>query len=873
MKLITSHLGSDFDSLASMVAAAKLHEGAVMSFSGSACRNVREFVKRYRTRWNILTPRKVNLDEVTSLIVVDARSKSRIGAFSSLVGRPNVEIFVYDHHPPSSDDIPADHSLIESVGATTSIMVRLIMEKGIPVTSHEATLFAMGIYEDTGGMTFGATTREDFEMISRLREFGADLTLIPSHVEMSLDASERSLLDMLISNASQRYINGARVVLSFSTSKNYIEGLSLFVHRLRDYFDADVAIAVVSMVNSTYVVARSREEILDVSEFLEPLGGGGHPQAASATLRYRDPLELLKELEGKLERNIKPAVTVKDVMTSPVKAVDRETSVDDAYRAMIRYGHSALPVIREGEPVGVITRKDLDKARLHGFGLALVEEFMTEGVITIPLEASVAEAHHIMVIHNIGRLPVMEAGILSGILTRTDILRALYPASLPPEDRYMEPDLPWTEDISFQMKRTLSGKIIELLDRLGQRADKLHVNLYIVGGIVRDLLLGRPNVDLDLVVEGDAVKFIKSWAEDGCNVAVHSRYKTGTIVFPDDLKVDVATARREFYEYPVALPTVSSDSLKHDLYRRDFTVNAMAVCINRSSVGQLIDYFGGRRDLSLKSIRVLHNLSFVEDPTRVIRGIRIEERLGFSIEDNTLRLLNSCVRGGLLSLLSGFRLRSELELSFLEKDPHLFIKKMQERNVWEALFPGIRVGKESTLIVRRISFLLRRLKKNLPSFGKDLWLAFLAAILYDSSETVLYAVEDRLHLSQKERKCVQESILDTGSVEQDLGGSSVVSNSRIYHYLKNYVDTQILFWLAATNRFRVRRRIMLYLGRLHKVESMLTGRDILDMGYPEGPDIGNILEKLRDARLDGAVETREDEIEWVLQHFSKYKGE
>jgi len=130
-----------------------------------------------------------------------------------------------------------------------------------------------------------------------------------------------------------------------------------------------------------------------------------------------------------------------------------------------------------------------------------------------------------------------------------------------------------------------------------------------------------------------------------------------------------------------------------------------------------------------------------------------------------------------------------------------------------------------------------------------------------------------LHLSQKERKCVQESILDTGSVEQDLGGSSVVSNSRIYHYLKNHVYTQILFWLAATNRFRVRRRIMLYLGRLHKVESMLTGRDILDLGYPEGPDIGNILEKLRDARLDGAVETREDEIEWVLQHFSKYKGE
>nr|HPR90986.1 hypothetical protein [Synergistaceae bacterium] len=181
-----------------------------------------------------------------------------------------------------------------------------------------------------------------------------------------------------------------------------------------------------------------------------------------------------------------------------------------------------------------------------------------------------------------------------------------------------------------------------------------------------------------IVVEGDAIRFLKSFEKDGFRVSVHERYKTGTISFPGDVKVDIATARREFYEFPVAQPKVFSDSLKHDLYRRDFTVNAMAVSINQSTRGVLVDYFGGRMDLRRKKLKVLHNLSFVEDPTRVIRGVRLEQRLGLTMEDNTLRLIRSCIRGGLLVRLSGFRLRSELELSFREKFPWAAARRMGE---------------------------------------------------------------------------------------------------------------------------------------------------------------------------------------------------
>lgn len=867
LKVITTHIGADFDSLASMIAAAKLYKGAVPCFSGAAGRNVRDFLKRQTGRWEILTPRQVNMDEITTLIVVDARSPSRIADFAAILGRPGVTVHVYDHHPAVREDIKGDFVAIEPVGATTTILVERLIEKGIYFDPREATLFAMGVYEDTGGLTFGSTTERDIQVFSRLRALGADMTAIPAYIEMSLDPAERRIQDKLVENAREIYVHGAKIVISAMVANSYVEGLSLFVHRLRDYFDADVALVAVQMEKRTYVVARSREEILDVARFLAPFGGGGHPQAASVTLADTPPSEILAKLEERLLQTIEPAVTIKEVMTSPVLAVDPGSSVEDAYRIMIRYGHAALPVVEEGVLVGIITRKDLDKAKIHGLGQVAVGDFMTEGPITIRPEASVAEAHRIMVLNNIGRLPVVDESTLSGIVTRTDILRALYPRSLPSETRSIALQMPWTENISELLAQELKPWVLQLLVRLGERAESMGIRAYVVGGFVRDLLLGRPNEDLDIVIEGDALTFIKSWEADGCHVAVHQRFKTGTIVFPGGRKVDVATARREFYEYPVAQPKVLSDSLKHDLYRRDFSVNAMAVSINRSLWGTLIDYFGGRRDLQKKSLRVLHNLSFVEDPTRVIRGVRLEQRLGFRLEENTLRLLKNSIRGGLVSLLSGVRLRSELELVFTEKAPHDIVRRFRTLGFWKALFRGVNPGPSSIRTMRRITVFRRRLARDLPEMGKYAWLAFLCALICEANEEDQLAALDRLHLNPRERKIVEEGVINLGSVENTLGERGEKTSSFIFDYLNDVHPVTAIYWAAATERWRARRRILLYLTRLRKIEPMLEGRDLLDMGYKEGPMIGKMLRMLRMARLDGLVETREDEIEWVLGRF------
>lgn len=867
MKVITTHIGADFDSIASMIAAAKLYKGAVPCFSGAAGRNVRDFLKRQAGRWEILTPRQINLDEITTLVVVDARSPSRIADFAAILGRQGLTVHVYDHHPPVQRDISADFSVIEPVGATTTILVERLLEKQIDFDTLEATLFAMGIYEDTGGLTFGSTTERDIQVFSRLRSMGADMTAIPAYIEMSLDPAERRIQDKLVENAREKFVHGAKVVLSEMTTNSYVEGLSLFVHRLRDYFDADVALVAVQMEKRTYVVARSREEILDVAKFLAPLGGGGHPQAASVTLTGLSPSVIIERLEKRLLQTIEPSITVGEVMTSPVLAVDPGASVEDAYRIMIRYGHAALPVVDSGTLTGIITRKDLDKAKIHGLGHVAVCDFMTESPITTQPEASVAEAHRIMVLNNIGRLPVLDRMILTGIVTRTDILRALYPKSLPSEIRSVTPRMPWTEDVSELLSQELKPWVTQLLRRLGDRAESMGVKAYVVGGFVRDLILGRANEDLDIVIEGDALSFLRSWEADGCHVAVHQRFKTGTIVFPGGRKIDVATARREFYEYPVAQPCVSSDSLKHDLYRRDFSVNAMAVSINRSNWGMLVDYFGGRRDLQKKILRVLHNLSFVEDPTRVIRGVRLEQRLGFSLEENTLRLLQNCIRGGLVSLLSGVRLRSELELVFSEKAPHDIVRRFRTLGFWKALFRGVKPGTAAIRAMRRLTIFQRRLSRDLPDIGKHAWLAFLAALICEATEDDRLAVLDRLHLNPRERKIVEQGVNDLGATENILGERGEKPASFIYEYLEEVHPATALYWAAATGRWRARRRILLYLTRLRKTVPMLEGRDLLDMGYKEGPLIGKMLHMLKMARLDGLVETREDEIEWIRSRF------
>jgi tRNA nucleotidyltransferase (CCA-adding enzyme) len=866
MHLITSHLNTDFDSLASMIAVQKLYPEAVICPPGAANRRVKDFLNHYGHLWKLQKPSKIPIDQVTLMIVVDTRSRSRIGPFAALAGRQDVEVHVYDHHPPTIDDIPADKVVYEAIGATVTLFVERLCKERTRISSEEATLFALGIYDDTGALTHATTTDRDIAAIGRLRQMDADMSMILARVEVSMPAQERKILDALMENSSEMYVNGAKIVSSWAESEEYVEGLAIFVQKLRDYCDSHVTLVAVRCGKKTCLIARSAPNVLNVKDFLTPYGGSGHIQAGSATLLDRDPQDLLGELESKLSEAIAPLEKIEDVMTSPVMAVVPDALVGDAYRTMLRFGHQALPVVRDGEVLGMMTRKDLDKAHLHGFDRALIRDFMTEGVISIPAGASVGEAHRLMATYSFERLPVLQQGRLVGIVTRADLVRALYQSGRARGEKDAGNGFLWMENITNLLEASFTPEVRDVLRRIGQKAQKMGMKAYIVGGAVRDILKDERNIDLDISVEGDAETLVRSWDEPGCRGTIHGRYKTGTIAFPDGLKVDIATARREFYEYAAAMPEVSSDSLKQDLARRDFSVNSMAVSLSDEDWGTLVDFYGGRRDLKDGILRILHNLSFVEDPSRILRGVRLEQRLDLNFEDNTLRLLHSAVKGGLLEKLSNPRVRVEIEIDAKERQTKKIFDRMQSLGIWEALLPGLRFGPAAVKKMRYLQKILYRVKKTKSAFFKGMeWLTYIAAICSESPAGVYLSVADRLNFTPREREIFTACLSSLAPVEQFFNSKKTLKSSEVYLFLKNYSPVALLYCMAAVKRRQTRRWLSLQLFSFAPLKGELNGDDLLKLGYSSGSWLGEMLEGIRLERMDGKIKTREDEVLYLQE--------
>ena len=872
MQLITSHLNTDFDSLASMIAIQKLYPDAVICPPGAMSRKVRDFMAKQGATWasRLLKPKKIPLDEVTLMVVADTRSRSRIGPFAALTGRTDVEVHVYDHHPPTPDDIPASKFVYEPIGAATTMILEQLLLNRKEITPEEATLFATGIYDDTGAFTYETTTERDIAAVSYLRELGADLSGVLAQVESGMSPEDRKLLDTLAENIREIYINGAKVCLTWAATDDYVQGLSVLVNRLKDYSDSHVTIAVVNNGGKKLnLIARSVEGVLNVKEFLIPYGGSGHYQAGSATLTNRGAQELLDEIERRLYAAIAPMMKVSDIMTSPVIAVGVDAKVDEGYRTMLRFGVKSLPVISdEGEVVGMMTRKDLDKAHLHGLDRADISDFMTRGIISLSTEASIDEAHRMMATYGFEKMPVLDHdGKLAGTLSRSTLLKALYHSGqFAGEENKRDSDgFLWVENVANLMEESFSLKTLSLLRRVGAKAQELGMKAYLVGGTVRDVLMGVSNTDIDISVEGDAEKLVMSWDEPGCRATLHGRYKTGTIIFPDGEKVDVATARREFYEYAAATPTVQNSSLRQDLGRRDFTVNAMSISLSEDDWGTLTDNFGGRADLKDKLLKILHNLSFVEDPSRVLRGIRLEQRLNMRFEDNTMRLLKSAVRGGLLDLLSTTRIRAELEVNAKESCFRKIVMRMQELGVWNALFTGMNVGPATYHRLRVLEHFMKQSNVHGINFKGMEWIVKMAVVFTDSKPEVRFSAMDRMSLNPGEREQLTKCFTQWPNVEKFCAGSKNVKNSEAYLFFKDYSPVQLLYWLTCLKSREARRLVVEHLELWVGYKGNMTGKDLQAMGL-KGKEIGDALAMIKLAVIDGEIRSLEDEIQYVKQN-------
>lgn len=870
MDVITTHINADFDCLGAMVAAARLYPGALLSFPGSQEKGVRDFIERHPGYLPQFTRAKeIDLDAISRLIIVDCQHAARIGRFAEILSRPGLEIHIYDHHPVTPENIRPSGGTVTNCGSASTLLGALLIGRDVLLTPEEATLIMLGIHEDTGRLLFASTTTEDYRVAAWLLGQGARLGIVAEALTPELNKAQMGLLRQLLTTLRTTSINGIVVSIAHASCDQYIGDIASLVHLMRDMENLDALFVVVAMEDHIYLVARSHVPEVNAGEIMKRFHGGGHATAASAAVHNQSLQQVLERLDELLRISVSSQVLASDLMSAPVKTVPDSIDIAEARELLTRYNCNAMPVMAGQRMVGLISRKIVEKALYHGLDKSPVTDFMHTEFLQAAPDTPLADIQEYMVGGNRRFVPVFDGERLAGAVTRTDLLRHIY-GGRPGQSESLY-DL---ESLQVPTRsRSVLGLLGKRLDderrlalrKLGEVGDELGLSIYAVGGFVRDLLLGIDNLDIDVTVDGDGIFFAECFAERyNCRVRSHRKFGTAVLVFPDGRKIDVASTRLEYYESPGALPTVERASLRHDLYRRDFTINTLALCINSDRFGRLTDHFGGQQDIQEQTVRVLHNLSFVEDPTRVFRAIRFEQRLNFHIAPHTEKLIRSAVRMHLLDKLGGERLFSELVQILREKEPTAAIGRMSSLGLLPYIHPSLKLVPATERVLREAGQVLAWFRLLYLDDPCEQWQVYLLA-MFDGLKSDEFAdacrrlaVPGRFASQLNSQRSLVHRTLD--AIKRRLKKTSEVRNSELYGWFNIFSLETLLYLASRASSEQVRRFVSLYLTRLRGISPLLGGDALLALGLQPGPGFGRVKERLLQARLDGEVESREDEL-------------
>jgi len=864
MDIITCHINADFDSFASMVAAKKLYPEAKLVFPGSQEKKVRDFISAFQTT-EINRIKDIDFSKVKRLIIVDTKMPDRIGPFAELLSRKGLKIHIYDHHPFSKGEIRGEVEKIEDIGATATIFTEILKSRRLPLSPIEATVLALGIYEETGSLLFPSTTERDLLAVAYLIKRGANLNIVSDFLKMELSLEELDLLNELVRASKDIVIEGIRIRVTKASCEQYSGDAAHLAHRMMEMEDIDAVFVLLNIEGKIVTVARSKVPELDVSKVMNEFGGGGHPTASAATVKEAS-LEIIEDkLLDVISRNVKPVKIASDIMTKPVICIQWNSIIKEAEVMMTRYGVNVLPILRKERFLGLISREIVEKALFHGFGKSKVIDFSTTDARAVDQHTPIREIETMMIEQNQRFMPVVESGKIVGAITRTDLLRTLYEEFLRRrkiEETVTREKPALGRSLSSWLKERFPLDIFNLLKLSGEVAEELGYNAYLVGGFVRDLLRGEPNLDIDVVIEGDGIAFAKAMGQRlRAKVRTHQRFGTAQII-TDAVKLDVATARTEYYESPAALPKVEMSSIKKDLYRRDFTINTLAIKLNPRDFGLLIDFFGGQRDLREKTIRVLHNLSFIEDPTRAFRAVRFSERFGFKISKHTANLIKSAIEMRLFDKLSGTRLYDELLLSFQETEPVKTLKRLSDFGLLKVIHPNLIFNAELETVLKSMHETLSWFNLLFLDEKTDRGILYLMALLSELKVDDITTALKRLSPPPKERDIILKGISQARDILKRFPLSDPVELYTVLSALK--LET-VLFAMALSKEIQTKKAISRYLTELRKVKTVLKGHDLKRMGIQPGPIYSEILRELLDEKLRGTVKSLEDEERFVME--------
>ncbi len=879
MHIILTHEQADFDAIAALSAASILYEGSLPVLPRKINRNARAFVSLYGEELGLVDMRDIPSGAIEQITLVDTQSLVTLKGFSK-----DTCVRVIDHHSLRENN-PSEWSVhIDQVGAITTVLVELLFENQINLTPIQATLLLLGIYEDTGSLSYASTTVRDIRAAANLLEHGASLRLAAGYLNPPLSTEQHQVYEQILANVQMHEIASLKIITSTAQPQGITEEISSIAHKIRDLLEPDGLFILVATDEGYRLVMRSTTDQLNVAGIAAHFGGGGHDRAAAALIRKKPEEEsveqrmsqIITEIVEMLPNVIKPSLSVKQMMSGKPRLIPPEMPAKDALGLMLKYGYEGFPVVDQQKIVGLLTRRAVDRAISHKLNLP-ASSLMEAGEVKVSPTDTLEYLQMVMTDTGWGQIPVVDpkTDSIIGIVTRTDLIKVLAKPQLNQHRR----------NLGHLLEAALPPLRNQLLRMIAETAQHENMAVYVVGGFVRDLILERPGFDFDIVVEGDAITLARKLSRQfGGRMVSHARFgtakwflgevreklserllsiKSNSSDLPDTL--DFITARTEFYDHPTALPTVERSSIKLDLHRRDFTINTLAMRLDGRHAGELLDFWGGYGDLRKGLVRVLHSLSFIDDPTRILRAIRFEQRFGFKIEKRTLDLLLEA--NDQLKTVSGERIRHELDLMLQEAHPALCLNRMADLEILAMIHPSLRWSAEYG---EGLEKLLRQPYPQGWCIEEKYWGYPVTKVLGTAYWLSIHDVDEIPAISRRLRlpKEFMMVALRVKQLDENKNNLPDMKASEVFSILSP-MDIPTLAILHAQSSLRVQETLSRYVTRWKDTRPIIDGHKLMEMGLPPGPAYREILSRVQNAWLDGKLHTEQDEAALVKKLLDK----
>lgn len=858
MDLILTHEQTDLDGLASMLGAHILRPEAIALLPRQINRNGKAFLRRYANDLPFSDYQALPHKPIESVFLVDTQSLVTLRGMNE-----QTKVTVLDHHPRKVQIHPDWQVELHLTGACTTILVEKLRELNPTLTPIEATLMLLGIYEDTGSLTYSCTTARDARAVAFLLEQGADLNIASIYLNPPLSNAQQQLYDRLLQDLVQLDIEGYSILVAKAIATDLSDEISTVAHKMREFLTPDGLVLLVSTRQGIRLVARSTTDNVDVAQLAVRFGGGGHKRASSALIREAQLSEVARRVIETIPEIVTPSIKVKQMMSKNPLTLSPDISAAEAAELMKRYGFEGYPVVENKQLVGLLTRRNVDRAIAHNLNKT-VGDLMTAGSVSVYPDDPISKLKERMATSTWGQVPVLdpESNEIIGIVTRTDLISTLN----------HDDELPTQNEIADMLSEALPPARRALLHAIADAAYEQGVQAFIVGGFVRDLLLQLPSQDFDVVIEGDAMAFAEHLVRQfGGRVVAHKRFGTAKWILNQEAleaaltsnrmedfnradlpeHLDLITARTEFYNKPAALPVVERSSIKMDLHRRDFTINTLALRLDGSHFGKIFDFWGGYSDLQQKKIRVLHALSFVDDATRMLRAVRFSTRFNFEIEPQTLSLIKGSLP--LLAEISGARLIHEFELIFSENKAPEMIRQLGSLGILAAIHPAL--PWDDLSIDRLARGLTALTQANMTVTPEEKLQTLWCLWLQDLNPEALQAVGRRLRLSTKLLGWIEQ----TRALWQLLPTLQGQRPSQITQKLESFHAVPVRSILATCENPDLRQILQIYQDEYRHVRSFTTGKDLQALGLPPSPRYAAILSTLKQAWLDGEIQSEGEE--------------